>query len=119
MDAIKATEISTAACPVIHIEASEIIHGRLVPHVKRLWLRDPDVRPYTLSLRVRTEVCDRLWGRDEGTTIIVHVLNEDRWLRVMNAVPIERGINTGYHEMGITLAYVRLGFLFSEFRMWV
>jgi hypothetical protein len=37
----------------------------------------------------------------------------------MNAVSIERGINAGYHEMGITLAYVRLGSLFSEFRMWV
>jgi hypothetical protein len=36
MNAIEATEISTAACPVIHIKAREIIHGCLVPHVKRL-----------------------------------------------------------------------------------
>ena len=121
MNMIEATLIATAACPTIYIQARKTIGVCRAPYDKRLWMRDPDVRPFKVSLCMQAETCARLWALAEGTTLVVHILEESRWIRLENAVPIERG-NIGHQgEDEVTIECVRPGspFPLVDLKMWL
>lgn len=122
MNMIEATEIATAACPTIHIQARKTIGVCRAPYDKRLWMRDSDVRCYEVSFCLQAETCARLWALTEGTTLVVHILEESRWIRLENAIPIEQGMNIGHQgENEVTIECVRFGppFPFFDLKMWL